>query len=241
RSYRNQRLLLELRQSLIFRRQQQPPDRNRSREPGVTVDHENRVQLLNLNLPVAYPIHHFGARRRFAHVNEIGGHHSARRVLIEAQQRFHLAGLFSRQFLEHVLGDFRREISQNVGSHVRLHLLDDVRRSFRRHFLHDLRSQPRIQFGQRLGGRLLVERSDDRLPLGGREFFHNVRQVRRVHTFELVVGDPQLHPPQRVRLDQIHKLPAYGSGWQFLLDAPDEYRRSQTLQQAPRSPRPAYI
>src|SRR6266568_802182 len=117
-----------------------------SRAPGVTVDHENRVQLLNLNLPVAYPIHHFGARRRFAHVNEIGGHHSARRVLIEAQQRFHLAGFFSRQFLDYVLRDFRREISQNVGSHVWLHLLDDVRRFSRRHFLHDLRSQPRIQF-----------------------------------------------------------------------------------------------
>src|SRR5208337_3774762 len=89
--------------------------------------------------------------------------------------------------------------------------------------------------------RLFIQRSDDSLPLRRRQLLHHLRQVGRMQVFQLFVRDPQFHPPQRVRLDQVHKLPPDRPLWQLFLQPPHHARRSHALQQPPHRPRQTHI
>ena len=110
-------------------------------------------------------------------------------------------------FVQNFLGRFRLEALEQVGGLVRIHLLDDVGGSFGIEFFDDLRLQALIELGNRFGGGFLVERTDDGLALGGRELFHDVREIGGMQLRQLFAGEAEFHAAQRVGLDQVDEFP----------------------------------
>ena len=107
--------------------------------------------------------------------------------------------------------------------------------------LDDLRGQALVEFGERFGGGLLIEGSDDRLALVRRQVFHDVRQIGRMHALELLVSDAKFYAPQRVGLDQVDEFPGNDAGGQLGGQAAHQTRRGYAVQQAARGSRETHI
>src|SRR5580658_1938396 len=116
----------QFRHPLVAAREQQSRDGHVARECGIAVDQHDVVELIGRNLVEPNVVHHFAARRVFAHHDDFRGHHAARGVLTELQELLHLFRLAVVHFIQHFLTGFGRKAGNQVGCGVRAHFLDDV-------------------------------------------------------------------------------------------------------------------
>ena len=111
----------------------------------------------------------------------------------------------------HLLEDLVRllfgELAEEVGGGVGIHFLDDVGGTILVERLDDRDLDVGFDLLERLGCHFFVDRLEDRLTLGGSEILDDVGDVRGVQLRQPLVGDLQLHPPRRIRLQQIDELP----------------------------------
>ena len=97
---------------------------------------------------------------------------------------------------------------KRVGRFVGRHLVHDIRRHLGLQRFQNAGLHLRIDLGQCLRRHFAVDRADNRLAIAGREFFHNVREIGRMQSLQLVVRNIQPQPPWRIGFDDIAEFPA---------------------------------
>ena len=87
---------------------------------------------------------------------------------------------------------------------------------------------------QRVGGVLLVDRLEHRLPFVGAQLLHDVREVGGMDLPEPVVRDQQPQAPLRIGFDDVAGIPGNRVGRYLVLDLADGPVRKKALGQAPK-------
>ncbi len=90
----------------------------------------------------------------------------------------------------------------------------------------------RLDFLQRLGGYLLVERGENGLALGRGQVFENVGDIGWVQLRQALMLDLQFHAPRRVDLDHVDKFPGNHARRKFPCEGVERLPGHRALEQS---------
>src|SRR6266480_285198 len=126
-----QGLGLQLCHALIGGRQKEPRNRDGTRKLRRTVQQNDGVQLVKVQLLSSHPLQNFLPRCPLTYKCEIRVHHAAGRRGIEFQQFAHLVSFLARHLIQKFFGSFPGQVRQKVGRRVRGHFFQNICRLLR--------------------------------------------------------------------------------------------------------------
>src|SRR5450755_280690 len=177
----------------------------------------------------------YAIAHRGAHVYRqvLGVHSAGGGIFLELQELYHLLAFLGLHFQKNFRSAFFGQIGQQVGGRVRFHLLHDVSRPFRIERLEDGLLDLGLNFLQGTGCNIVGEGFKDRFTFVGSQIFDDVGDVGGMELGQAVVGDFQLYPPGRIRLDEVNKLPRDAARRDLPQQRPQRHQRNHALQQSP--------
>src|SRR5450756_835533 len=134
------------------------------------------------------------SRHLLSDLEIVVGHEATSRILVIGQQFTNVLTFFRIHFLKHRLLRFSPRVLQDIRSIIWVHLLQNVGCTGHTEPFQDTDLDfVVLQFGQRIGCLLVVQRFEQSVALIKIQIVHDVRQIRRVQFREFFPRCPHLH------------------------------------------------